>query len=81
MFNTKDLEILKRKLPTNWVARVKEKVPYGATKIREAMEDPANYKDGLEIMDAAIEVADEYLVERDNKIAQQKLRIKQLSAS
>lgn len=79
MLNSRDLELLKRKLPTNWVARVQEKVPFGATKIREALKYPEHYDE--QILDAAIEVASEYLEERDAKIQDQKAKIKVISVS
>ena len=74
----KDLKALKRKLPTNWVDRVKAKVGYGSTKIREALRHPDNYD--KEILDAAIEVATEYKAEMEASILAQKKRIQDLTA-
>lgn len=77
-WSPKELKALKRKLPTNWVDRVKTKVTFGSTKIREALSNPAKYD--KEILDAAIEVLTEYKAEMEASIQEQKARLKQLGA-
>lgn len=76
MFNSSELKALKRKLPTNWVDRIKTKVDFGSTKIRATLKSPDKYD--KVIIDAAIEVAEEYKKEMEVSILLQKQKIKDL---
>lgn len=81
MINSKDLVILKRNLPSDWVARIKKKVNFGATKIREVLKRPQPTEKDQKILDAAIEVAAEYRREMGAKASEQSQRIKELTNS
>jgi len=71
-----ELEILKRKLPTDWVDRVLLKCDYSAATIRTVLRDgKANHEAMMHI----VEVAEAYQVEVETGVKSLKDRIKNLT--
>lgn len=67
------LEILRNKLPSDWAEKVKEKTGLSLSKIRMVLRNPELY-DKI-VIDATIEVANEYQVDVDSTIQNQKQKI------
>jgi len=79
MLESAVLTTLKENLPADWVLRVREKVSFSPTTIREALRPGAKYN--KVIIDAAIEVAAEYGEKVTAEANEQKIRIEALFKS
>ena len=76
--STKEKEVLKRKLPTDWVERVQTKVNYSAAAIRDVLRLGKIHP---VIMPSIVEVAEEYQLEVAVGVEDLKGRITKLTES
>lgn len=77
--NLQELRLLKLKMPSSWVEKIQQVTNYSPARIRQALRDPAKYN--KMIIDAALDLADQYSKDAVTEVSLQKQRLKEIIAS